>query len=218
MISYDDLMNKKAYIFDLDGTLIDSMWIWDNLLIDFLARYGYETPDELIAQVKYMSLVQSSRYVCRLYDLSLTPDEVCRAWNDMVYDAYTNKIKLKDGVEKFLRRLKAMGKSLAIATANNKEMTENCLKNNGVLDLFDVLVYADEVEAGKSSPKIYEETLKRLGCLSSDAVLFEDILKAIETSKQIGLNVVAVRDEASINERDAMTKIADLYIESFTRL
>lgn len=111
-----------------------------------------------------------------------------------------------------------MGKSLAIATANNKEMTENCLKNNGVLDLFDVLVYADEVGAGKSSPKIYEETLKRLGCLSSDAVLFEDILKAIETSKQIGLNVVAVRDEASINERDAMTKIADLYIESFTRL
>lgn len=218
MITREELFEKKGFIFDFDGTLVDSMWVWDNLLIDFLRRYGYETPQNLLDEVAYMSLEQSSKHVCGLYDLPLTPKQVNQEWNSMIYDGYAHEIMLKPGAGEFLRRLKADGKVLAIATANNSEMTQNCLKNNGIFELFDVLVYADDVGIGKSEPKIYIETLKRMNMRAKDAVLFEDILKALETAKSIGLDVVIAEDNAASNDKEVLKSSADMYISSFEEL
>lgn len=218
MLTKDDLLKKRGFIFDFDGTLVDSMWIWDNLLIDFLKKYGYDTPQNLLEEVAYMSLNQSSEYVCSLYDLPLTPSEVYSAWNDMIYDGYACEIKLKPGAREYLRYLKSIGKVLAVATANNRELTEACLKNNGMAGFFDVYTYADEVGIGKSDPQIYIETLRRMDMTVQDAVLFEDILKALETAKSIGLDVVIAEDKSAENNRMQLKAAADLYIESFEEL
>lgn len=218
MITKDGLFDKKGFIFDFDGTLVDSMWVWDNLLIDFLRRYNYDTPQKLLEEVAYMSMEQSSAYVCSLYDLPLTPQQIYREWNDMIYDGYAHEIKLKPGVKKYLELLKSKGRKLAVATANTPLLTEACLANNGILELFDVFTYADDVGAGKSDPKIYIETLRRMEMQADEVVLFEDILKALETGKSIGLDVVIAEDEAAYADKEALKASADLYIKSFDEL
>lgn len=218
MISKENLFDKNGYIFDFDGTLVNSMWVWDNMLIDFLKVYNYEAPDAVLSKVAYMSLIQSSEYICEIYDLSFTPSEVHDVWINMIYDGYAKKIKPKDGAIDFLTKLKNMGKTLAIATANAKELTEVCLENNGMTELFEVFTYADEVGEGKSSPKIYFETLKRMEMKSEDCVLFEDILTATKTAQSIGLDVIAVYDSSAKTEAEELKQTADMYINSFFEL
>lgn len=213
-----DLDAKQSFIFDMDGTLVDSMWIWDNLLIDFLAGHGYETPTELLREVAYMSMEQSSKRVCELYDLSMTAEEVNREWTDMIYDGYARKIKTKPGAREYLEYLKRKGKRIALATAGSKEMAELCMRNNEIFEYFDAFVYADEVGEGKSSPKIYLEALSRLNTEPANAVLFEDILEALKTAKKIPLDVVIVEDASAKSDRRELKRQADLYIKDFKKL
>lgn len=211
--------NIKAVIFDFDGTLTDSMWVWDRLLPDFLAKHNLVATDEMYRRVAFMTLVQSSEYICSEFKtLDKTPEEVRTEWNDMVYHSYAEKVCLKSGAYEFLHRLKEKGTKTAIATACAPELLEACLKSNGIDDMFDLIVYADEVGAGKENPKIFIECLRRLGCNASEAVLFEDILAALNSAKEIGLKTIIIEDSASADDKNELMKRADRYILDFTEL
>ena len=119
------------------------------------------------------------------------------------------------GAAEYLENLKREGKTVALATANSKELTEACLKNNGIMEYFDVLTFADEVGEGKSSPLIYTETLSRVNGVPDESVLFEDILQAYKTAKMIPLDVVIVEDRSAEGDRSDLIKSADLYIKDF---
>lgn len=213
-----DFAKKQNYIFDMDGTLVDSMYVWDNLLIDFLAKRGYETPDDLLREVACMSMEQSSAMVSSMFDLGLTAPEIYAEWRGMIYDGYAYDIKLKPGAKEFLARLKQHNKSIVLATANSQELSEVCLKSNGIFEYFDSFVYADDVGCGKSSPNIYRTALESIHGKPSDSVLFEDIFEALKTAHSIGLDVVIVEDASSSADRDALMKSADIYIKDFTEL
>ena len=213
-----DFKKMRNYIFDMDGTLVDSMHVWDNLLIDFLAKYGHETPPDLLRDVACMSLLQSSALVSEMYDLGLSAEEIYDEWRSMIYDGYAHSIKPKPGAKEFLERVKKSGASIAMATANSRELTEVCLKNNGMLDYFDVLVFADDVGSGKSSPDIYLKTLAQMGANPESTVLFEDIYEALKTAKKIGLSVVIAEDAASASDRERLKSEADIYIKDFRDL
>ncbi len=208
----------KAAIFDLDGTLIDSMWVWENLLIDFLNERGFKAPSHLLNDVTHMSIVQSSAYVQKYFNLPMTPDEVLKQWRSMVYVSYSEKIKLKPGAKEYLKMLKRQGVKLGIATSCDHTLCEVCMEKNDILDLFDTITYADEVGKGKANPDVYLECLKRLDCSPEDTVLFEDILVALRTGKAMGMRVVAVEDESAMPDRDLLKKEADLYIRDFNEL
>ncbi|MBQ4145325.1 MAG: HAD family phosphatase [Clostridia bacterium] len=209
---------KKAAIFDMDGTLIDSMWVWRNLLKDFLRKLNIEAPEHILNEVTHMSIKQSSAYVQEYFNLPMTAEEVRLEWREMVYNAYSENIKLKMGAEEYLRSLKNKGVKLAIATSCDKGLCEICLENNNIDELFDVITYADEVGKGKNFPDIYVECLKRLGCVAEETVLFEDILVAIKTGKKLGMKTVAVQDDSAEPDWDEMKKEADLFIKDFTEI
>ena len=146
-----DFEKIQNYIFDMDGTLVDSMHLWDNLLIDFLARYGYETPPDLLRDVACMSLLQSSALVSEMFDLGLSADDIYSEWLAMIYDGYAHDVKPKPGAKEFVKAARNSGKKIAVATANSRELTEVCLKNNGMLEYFDV---EDIYEALRTAKKI----------------------------------------------------------------
>lgn len=204
----------KAALFDLDGTLVDSMWVWDRLMVDFLTKYHLPELPEVMEKVTHMSLVQSSVYVKERYGLSMTPEEILAEWMDMVYHAYAEQIPLKPGAKEYLADLQNRGVHIGLVTACAPELCTACLKNNGIDNMFETITYVDDVGKGKDFPDIYIECLRRLNCEPKDAVLFEDILTGLRTAKKIGLRVVAVEED---NEEDVETlkQEADFYIKDF---
>ncbi len=211
-------MEWKAAIFDLDGTLLDSMWVWDRLLIDYLAEYGYEVYPEVLNEVTYMTVQQSSKYIKERYNLPLTAEKIMQQWRDMVLEYYQSKIPMKTGAKEYLRRLRENGIKLAVATSCMKELCEAALKSHGIYDWFDVIVYSDEVGKSKDCPDIYLECAKRLGVEIVDCMLFEDILTAVHTAHEIGLRVTVIEDEFSGAEQEALRLEADCYVHDFTEL
>ncbi len=213
-----NMKTKKAALFDLDGTLIDSMWIWKNLLIDFLSDLDMKAPKHLLNEVTHMSIVQSSAYVQQLFQLPMTPEEILSRWRKMVYSSYAEKIKLKPYAKEYLYQLKKQDVQLAIATSCDHALCEICLRNNGVFDLFSTITYSDDVGKGKNYPDIYIECLRRLDCSPEDAMLFEDILVALRTGKNLGMYVVAVADKNASPDHLTMKQEADLFIHNFKEL
>ncbi|MEG1441032.1 MAG: HAD family phosphatase [Oscillospiraceae bacterium] len=212
------MINFKAAIFDLDGTLLNSMWIWERLLIDFLADLGYETPPEVLSKVTFMTLKQSSEYVRDEFNLGMTAKEICTMWTNMVYDFYAKKVIPKPGAEEYLKYLKENGIKIGIATACAKDLCEVALKNTGLLKYIDSITYADEVGRGKGSPEVYIESLRRLNETAENSMLYEDILTALRTGKSIGMSVTAVEDDCAKFERNELKNEADLYIKDFLEL
>ncbi len=212
------LDNIKGVMFDLDGTLVNSMWVWSKLMTDFMGKRGIEPPDYVLNEVSHMSLRQSSVYMKDIFNFPESPEEIRQIWHDMVYEAYATKVELKDGVKEFLEKLKGGGKKLAIVSSCQQELCEACLKNNDIFDLFDVFTYADDVGVGKKRPDIYIECMKRLDCGVEEVILFEDILVGMRTAQKIGIKVVAVEDESANLDRETIKKEADIYIRDFVDL
>lgn len=209
-------MKYQAILLDMDGTLIDSMWVWQELLCGFLQNHQLQVVPEVVEQIQKMTLPQSSRYVREYYHLSLTPEEILDEWRASVYRAYAEAVPLKHGAKEFLMRCKKNGRKLALVTACDPVLTQVCLNRHGVFALFDTVVYAEEVGAGKEKPDIYQKALTAIGCSAEEAVLFEDILPAVRTGKAMGMFTVAVADAQT--EREIIESEADLYIRDFTEL
>lgn len=207
----------KAALFDLDGTLIDSMWVWAKLMDDFLEKHQIPVVPEVMEKVNHMSLTQSAPYVKQVYQLPMTAEEIYQEWTDMVYQSYAEKVQLKNGAKAYLKKLKQDGVKLGIVTACDPALCLACLNHHGLENFFDTITYVDDVGKGKTEPDIYLECLRRLDCKVEDAVLFEDILTGIRTAKKIGLKTVAVEEE-SVTEKELLKQEADLYIRDFSEL
>ncbi len=209
----------KAAIFDLDGTLINSMGIWRRLLPEFLEARALKAPDNMLSRVAFMTLTQSSQYVADSFpELSMTGKQVKEAWMAIVYGEYAEKIELKSGAADFIKKLKQNNVKIAVATACSKNLAEVCLKNNGIYDMIDTVTYAEDIGCGKDSPRIYLECLNKLGCEAAEAVLFEDILMALKTAGEIGLKTIIVEDESAARDREDLKRSAYKYIKDFTEL
>lgn len=205
----------KAALFDLDGTLVDSMWVWERLMIDFVEKYKLETPQYIYDEVAHMSLAQSSVYVRQELGLSMTPDEIYAEWSGTLKDAYANKIKAKSGAEAYIKRLSEYGIRIGLATACDPVLGELCLKNNNLYGLFDTMVYVDDVGKGKNFPDIFLRCLDNLSCKPEETVLFDDIIVSIKTAKSMGMATVAVEESKDAAVKEQLIKEADYYITDF---
>ena len=198
------LENKKAMLFDLDGTLVDSMWMWEAIDIEFLGDYGYECPDDIQRAIEGMSFSETAVYFKERFDLPLSLDEIKAVWVKMSIDKYRHEVPLKPGVLEFLKYCREKGIRTGIGTSNGSEIVDAVLTSLNVKEYFDVVVTACEVAHGKPEPDI---------CL-----VFEDIPAGIMAGKAAGMPVIAVEDDFSEELMDEKRELADAVISDYREL
>ena len=212
------LNDIKAAIFDLDGTLVDSMWVWAQIDIDYLKQKGYSMPENLRSEIVHLSFSQTAIYFKEKFNLDDSIEKISKDWHDMAFNHYSNNVKLKLGVKDFLNNLKSLKIKIALATSNSIPLLEACLKNNGIYDYFDSITTTDEVSNGKDCPDVYLLAADKLGINPKDCLVFEDILPAIQGAKAANMKVIAVKDDECLDSKEALLKYADKYIHSFEEL
>ena len=212
------LENIKGAIFDLDGTLVDSMWVWSKIDIDYLESKGHALPENLNSEICHLSFTQTANYFKERFSLSDSIDTILKDWNTMAYNHYSENVKLKDGVKEFLDKLKQNNIKIALATSNSVPLLEACLKNNGIYDYFDSITTTDEVSNGKNCPDVYLLAAKKLNVNPKNCIVFEDILPAIKGAKAADMTVIAVSDKHSLNDLDEIINHSDKYINSYFEL
>ncbi|GAA0855087.1 MULTISPECIES: HAD family hydrolase [Clostridium] len=209
------LTNIKAAIFDLDGTLINSMSLWDQIDIDYLTSKNIPVPDDLNDEISHLSFNQVAVYFKERFKLEDSLDDIKNTWNTMAYDHYSSDITLKDGVVEFLDFLKKSNIKIGLATSNSTELLEASLKFNKIYDYFDAITITDEVSIGKHEPDVYLLAAKKLNVKPEECIVFEDILPAVKGAKKAGMKVIAVEDECSVLDKDDIIKNSDEFINDF---
>lgn len=210
--------NAKAVIFDMDGTLIDSMWIWRDIDVTFMEQRGLVFPPGFQKEFEGMNYRETAEYFKKKFDFPESPEQLMDIWSDMAFERYCTKVPLKKKAGEFLQKLKKEGKKLAIATSNDRRLCEACLKALNVLELFDVILASGDVEKGKPNPEIYLTAADKLKVLPKDCVAFEDIVNGIKAAKAAGMKVVAVDDLYSEYDRENKKNTADWFIYDYGEL
>lgn len=208
----------QGAIFDLDGTLVDSMWVWKDIAYNWLQMKGISCGMELSATLRDMTFCEASVYIKKMFSLKESEAEILSDWTDMVIDDYRNRIQLKTGVREFLEYLSQNGVKMVIATSNFREACEAVLQSCGVSHFFSSILTADETGSNKSSPVIYMKSADRMSLLPAQCMVFEDILIGIQTARAAGFLTTAVYDESSRENRQQIEKAADYFITDFTQL
>lgn len=207
----------QGAIFDADGTLLDSMFIWDTIGEDYLRSLGYTPRENLNETFKNMSLYQAACYYRSEYGVKLSVEEIIEGVNRKIENLYRYEVSLKAGVKEFLKRLAKADVKICVATATDQPLIRAALERWGVDGYFTHILTCGQVGHGKDEPNIYEEALASLGTEKSRTLVFEDALYAVRTAKAAGFPVVGIYDshEEYTGEVQAL---ADFYLTSFTQL
>lgn len=208
----------KGAIFDLDGTILDSMWVWKQVDINFLGKRGIEMPADYVKAISTLNLKTAAEYTIERFQLKETVEEVMDEWFQMAVKEYAEDVQLKSGAREYLAYLKAKGVKLAIATSSHEGLFLPCLENNEIYEFFDAIVTTMEVSRGKEFPDVYREAAERLHLKIEDCMVFEDIHMAVKAAKAGGFYVVAMEEEHSAPDREEIKRIADRYITNFEEM
>lgn len=212
------LKDIKGAIFDMDGTIIDSMWIWEKIDVEYLEKKRLKMPDDLKDNIEHLSFDETAKYFKEKFNLTESVDEIKCEWNDMAFDEYSNNVLLKPGAKEFLTLLKSKDVKIGLATSNNNMLVEAVLKKHGIFHLFDNITTTGEVSRGKNYPDVYLLAAERLCVKPEDCVIFEDILPAVIGAKASGATVIGVYDEYSEHQRQEIIKLADKFISNYEEL
>ncbi len=188
------LSNIKGVIFDLDGTLVDSMGVWAKIDSDYLTDLGLEVPKNLKEEITHLGFKEVAKYFKKRFNIASSEEEIMKTWHDMAYVEYKNNIKLKSGAREFLEQLKESNIKIGLATSNSYPLLEVCLKSNDIFHLFDSITITGEVPRGKDFPDVYLLVAERLGLEPNECAVFEDILpKQLKELLVFGMKVFCRR-------------------------
>ena len=204
----------KGAIFDFDGTLVDSMFIWDSFGEDYLRTLGIEPKENLAEAFKTFTLEQAAEYYRENYGVTLSVEEIVDSVNEMVAEIYRSKVTLKGGVREFLEGLRSRGVKMCVATVTDRPIVEEVLASLGIRDYFVEILTCAEVGYNKETPHIYSAALEVLGTKKDETIVFEDVLHALMTAKNDGFTVAAVYDKYEEKQVE-MRAVADYYISDY---
>ena len=200
-------MDKQFAIFDMDGTLIDSMIFWKNLASEYLSSKGVKSiPTDILERIKPMTMSESAALFQKEFGLSGDPESEMNAMMDAHYQ---NDSPLKPGARKYLQKLRSRGVRMCVASATAESLMEACLKRLGVRNYFEFLLSCESVGAGKSSPLVYRESARRLNAAPAEIAVYEDALYAVQTAKTAGYYVIGVYEDSASMNWQTIESIAD---------
>ncbi len=205
----------RGVIFDVDGVLLNSMPVWENLGEIYLERLGIEAEKGLGETLFAMSLEEGADYLIENYGLKQTPGEIIAGLNREVQDFYGRKVPLKEGVRGYLEKFRDRKIPMAIATSGDRANAEAALKRLKVLSYFRAVFTCSEIGSSKSQPDIYYAAALQLDTDPSDTWVFEDALHAIRTAKKAGFRTAGVYDRASGRDLAQIRDTADIYLPEF---
>ena len=200
-------------IIDLDGTILDSMPIWDNAAKVYLNNLNIEAEDGLDKMMFAMSMVEGAVFLKERYCLDGTTEEIVSGINRTIEEFYNRDVRLKTGAEQFLTDMKQTGIKMTAATSSDRQLVEGALKRLNIRNCFDRIFTCTEIGSGKTNPDIYLAAAEFMKTFPKDTWVFEDARHAIRTAKNAGFKTVGVYDASSIAHLDEIREISDIYLE-----
>jgi len=211
----ETFQHKTGLIFDMDGTLLESMTLWHTLGERYLKGRGiHDVPHDMNETLYPMDMHQSARWIKTHFGLPDSPEDIIEGVESMLAAQYRHHIEPKAGTIDFLERLAETGRyRMCLATATARHLVEPALERTGLAKYFEFILTTKEVGVGKHRPDIFLKALAQLDLPLSEAVVFEDALYAVETAKHAGFSVVAVADVEARAEQEAIRRVADAFVE-----
>lgn len=199
----------KGAIFDIDGTLLDSLPVWNEADRIFLAEHGIEYDPMIAEKMKSLHFVTAAQFFIDEYHIDMPLEDVMRRISEIVGERYMNSVPAKRAVPSLLRRLRERGVKMCAATSNKHDLAEGALKRLGLWEYLDFLITCDEIGCGKENPDIYIYCAKRLGLSPSEIMVFEDAVHGAECAKNAGFSVTGVFDEGAGEDFHKIAGFAD---------
>jgi len=207
---------KKAVIFDFDGTIANSRYVWQKVDVDFFAKRGMEIPSDYVEAISVMSFYNGAVYTKEKYNIKESVEEIMSEWNSQALREYKENVVLKPFVKEYLRELKDKGYKIGLATAALHDYYIPVLEREGVLDCFDVFTDTRDDARDKSFPDLL--CAEKLGSNSANSIVFEDVLKGVKSSVSAGFNTTAVYDNQPENQWEIIKNTANRHIMDFSEL
>ena len=212
------LKNLEGAVFDLDGTLLDSSWVWEKVDEKFLGDRGFQVPDDYVDEISPLGAERAAVYTIERFGLNEDKDDIVREWIEMAKKEYATEVVCKPYAKEFLEELHKLNIKMAVATSSDTELFMKTLEREGLLKYFQKIVTVDEVERGKGYPDIYEEAARRIKVNPHKCLVFEDILAGVTGASLGEFNVVAVFDEKSKHNWEKIKSISKYSINDYKEL
>ena len=207
-------MKIECAIFDFDGTLFDSMFIWENAGEMYLRSLGIEPTPSMREDIRTLSLYQSAVYFQQVYEISQSVEQIMSGINETIEHFYINDVLPKQGVIEFLDKMKSFNIPMCIASASDRYLIEAALNRCAMSHYFDEIFTCSEVGQGKDQPVIFRNAMEHFKANRNTTLVFEDAFHAIQTAKSDGFTTIAVSDESE-KKQNEIRNLADCYILDF---
>lgn len=207
----------KGAIFDMDGTLLDSMPAWRSTASRYVKSLGMVPEKGLDERIRHKSMAEAAEYINMHHKLQKTPEQIQNGVIDAMAQFYENEVVCKPGIEEFLHQLKEQGVKLCIATATDRPLVKLALERTNITHYFDAIFTCSEVGKGKAAPDIYEQALAFLGTRREETYVFEDACYAAVTAHKADFPVVAIYDKHEPEQR-TLKRQAQYYVKDTREL
>ena len=210
------LKQIQAVLFDMDGTMMNSMWVWVDVDKVYMEKYHLTPPEDFYQKMEGKSYTETAEYYLELFpQIHKTVDEIKQEWYDMTLQRYAEDVELKSGLVELLKELKARGIRTGVATSNTRDLVTHTLKAHDIDAYIDVISTGCEAGAGKPAPDVYLNAARALQVQPEHCLVFEDVPMGILAGKNAGMKVCAVEDPFSKPQEERKRLLADYYIQNF---